>query len=391
VLHVAIDTGQFSESYLPILDGVSRVVVNYAYWLNRKYGKTTIVTPNYPEYIDNDRFDIIRYKSIAIPKRSPYRLGLPKFDKALKEKLSNQHFDIVHAHSPFSAGKIALKIANERNIPIVATFHSKFHIDLKASLKMNFLTNHFIDKIVDFYNQVDHVYTVNHSTIETLRSYGYKGKVEVIKNGTDYLYDHLNLIKDKAYINHLYDIDENTNVLLYVGQLMWHKNMKLIIEALVNLRKFRQKFKMIFIGDGNAREEMVKLVDEQKLNRFVLFVGEILDREQLQKYYSRANLFLFPSSYDTSGEVIREAASFRCPSLVLKDTNVSEGIKDNHNGYLSEDNSLSYAQRIISALNDRNKEKVGINAQQTLAITYEKIVDEVYEHYSEIVKLSKQY
>lgn len=386
-----IDTGQFSESYLPILDGVSTIVTNYADWLNKKYGKTIVVAPNYPGYTDDKPYDVIRYKSIAIPKRPPYRLGLPKLDNQLKEKLTQQNFDLIHVHSPFSSGKIALKLAKERNIPIVATFHSKFYTDFKESLKVDFLAKHFVNKIIHFYNQVDHLYTVNNSTIDTLRSYGYKGDVEIINNGTDFIYDEESLNKDREYINHLYEIDSDTNVLLFVGQHIWHKNTKLIIEALANLKKLRQKFKMIFIGDGYAREDMIKLVEEYKLNRFVVFVGEINDRDQLKKYYARANLFLFPSVYDTSGIVVREAASFRCPSLVLKDTNVSEVIKDNYNGYLSDNNSLSYAQRIISALNDRNKENVGKAAQETLAINYEKIVDEVYEMYSEIIKASKQY
>ncbi len=386
-----VDTGQFNESYLPILDGVSITVKNYAYWLNERYGKSIVVTPSFPNYIDNEPFDVIRYKSMAIPNRAPYRIGVPRLDANLKQDLNQHHLDIVHAHSPFSSGKIALKLAKERNIPIVATFHSKFYIDFKETLKFDILAKHFVKKIVSFYNQVDHLYTVNNSTIETLRNYGYKGKVEVIENGTDFYFDEENIKKDKEYIDHLYDISPDTNVLLFVGQHVWHKNTKLIIEALANLRRFKQNFKMIFIGDGYARDDMIKLIEEYKLNKYVVFVGEINDRDQLKKYYTRANLFLFPSTYDTSGLVVREAASFRCPSLVLKETNVSEVIKDNYNGYLSDSNSLSYAQRIISALNDRNKEKVGITAQQTIAINYEKIIDEVYERYCEIIKFSKQY
>lgn len=385
-----VDTGQFNESYLPILDGTATTIKNYAYWLNKKYGKTIVVTPKFPQFEDHEDFDVIRYKSIPVPKRPPYRLGLPNLDRNLKTSLKNNHFDIVHAHSPFSSGRLALKFAREKGIPIVATFNAKYYIDFKEAFKSDFIAKYFVKKIIHFYNQVDYVYTVNYKTMDTLRTYGYKGKVDVIENGTDYVLNN-DLANDKDYINHLYGIDANMHVLLFVGQHIWPKNIKLIIESLVNLRKLKQQFKMFFVGDGYAREDMIKLIEEYNLQKYVIFVGQIPDRDQLKKYYARANLFLFPSTYDTSGVVIKEAASFRCPSLVLKDTNVSEVIKDNYNGYLSENNSLSYAQRIIAALNDQNKEQVGITAQKTLVVNYEKIIDEVYTRYCEIIKLSRQY
>ncbi len=385
-----VSTGQFNESYLPILDGTSITVKNYAYWLNKKYGKTLVVTPKVPEFEDHESFDVIRYKSVSMPKRPPYRLGLPKFDRNLKELLKNQYFDIVHAHSPFSSGKIALKLAKERNIPIVASFNNKYYIDLKGFFKSDIIAKHFLKKIINFYNQVDKVYTVNYKTIDTLREYGYKGKVDVIGNGTDFIWDK-DTTNDIDYINHLYGIDGNMHVLLFVGKHIWPKNIKLIIESLVNLCKLKQQFKMFFVGDGYAREDMIKLVEDNNLQKYVVFVGQVLDREQLKKYYLRANLFLLPSTYDTSGIVVKEAASLRCPSLVLKDTSASELIKDNYNGYLSENNSLSYAQRIIAALNDQNKEQVGINAQQTLVVNYEKIIDEVFTRYCEIIKIKRQY
>lgn len=385
---MSINTGQFNESYLPILDGVSITVQNYAYWLNKKQGKTIVVTPKYPNYVDHESFDVIRYNSIYVPKRSPYRLGLPRFDRNLKKKISSYQLDIIHAHSPFSSGNIALKCARERNIPIVATFHTKFDIDFKEAIKFDLVTKSMIRRIVKFYESVDYVFAANKSTIETLRSYGFNGDVDVIETGTDFIHQE-DLKKEKEYVNHLHDIDKDTYVLLYVGQHIWQKNMRFIIYSLLNLRKLKQVFKMIFIGDGKAKDEMIKLVENYKLQKYVVFVGQISEREQLKKYYARADLFLFPSEYDTSGLVIREAGSFQLPSLVLKGTSVSSGIKDRFNGYLSENNPLSYAQTIISSINDRNKDKVGENAQQTLAIHFEKIIDDLIIRYQEIIKVKK--
>ncbi len=367
-----INTGQFTDTYLPILNKHSIIISHSTYWLNKKYGQSFVVAPTYPEYVDQKSFDVIRYKSVG---------------KMIRQ-IQKQYMDIIHTHSPFQTGEIALKIARERNIPIVSTIHSNYIVE-NQHFKFKLFTNHYIKKIVKFYNQVDYLFSDNHAVVDALRPYGFEGNIEIMENGTDFIYNEEEIEKNKSYINHLYGIEPDTNVLLYVGGLAWYKNIKLIMDSLVNLKELRQRFKMIFIGEGPARVDMMKFVEENKLKRNVIFVGELNDRDQLKKYYTRSNLLLYPSTYNTSGIAVREAASLRCPSLVLKE--VSEIIKDNYNGYLSDNNGLSYAQRIISALNDRNKEDVTIKAQLTLSKHYEKIVDDLAIRYNEIIKINKQY
>jgi hypothetical protein len=49
-----ITTGQFNDSYFPIMDGVGMTTHNYAHWLNLKYGKSVVVAPkvkDYKEYV----------------------------------------------------------------------------------------------------------------------------------------------------------------------------------------------------------------------------------------------------------------------------------------------------------------------------------------------------
>ncbi len=384
-----IDTGQFVETYLPIMEDISTIVKNYTYWLNKKHGNSIVVTPNFPDYSDQEAYNVIRYRSIPVSINPPYRMGLPKLDKQLHDKLKEQHFDLIHAHSPFSSGKIALKLAKERNIPIIATCHTDYQKLLTKFLKFKVLVKSYMKKIIAFYNQVDYLYTFDQSLVDILRFHGFTGRTGLLDYGTDFTYEEENINKDRDYINRLHNIKEDTNVLLYVGRLNKEYNIPMLIESFVNLRQFRQQFKVFFIGDGNYRNDMHKLIEEKNLSKFVTLIREVDDREQLKKYYERANLLLYPVPYITTGLVVREAASLECPSLVIK--NIFKMIKDNYNGYTSENNSLLYAQRIISALNDRNKLEVGVKARITLAKDYEKVVEEIYEHYCEIIRMYKQY
>ena len=49
---------------------------------------------------------------------------------ALRKRLEEAPFELVHAHAPFLAGLAARRIAKKRNIPLVATFHSKYYDDV---------------------------------------------------------------------------------------------------------------------------------------------------------------------------------------------------------------------------------------------------------------------
>ncbi|MDF2698585.1 MAG: glycosyl transferase group 1, partial [Haloplasmataceae bacterium] len=372
-----ITVGQFNDSFQPVMDGVANTVRNYAYWLNIKCGKCYVVTPKYPKFIDQEEFEVIRYASTKLPFRPPYRLGMPFFDYKSKKILQEIDFDIVHAHSPFSSGQMALKLAKKKNIPIVATFHSKFYDDFKQALKSDILAQFMVNRVIAFYNQVDYVWTVNESTANTLKEYGFKGNIEVMSNGTEFD-DHIDFNENIDYMKTNYNVNENELVFLFVGQHILQKNIKLIIESLAILKKENIKFKMIFVGEGYAKNELIKLSEDLNLMNEVSFMGKIIDRTLLKRFFARADLFLFPSVYDNAPIVTREAAALCTPSIVIKGSNAAEGIIDGVNGYTCENDVVVFANKIKQISLDKNKLKeTGLNAKNTIAVTWESIVNKV--------------
>lgn len=378
--------GQFNDSYPPIMDGVANVVKNYAYWLNKKYAPTYVITPSYPNYRDEEEFEVIRYFSIPLILRPPYRLGIPFLDLSAMKKIKEIPFSIIHAHCPFSSGLLALKIARKRKIPIVATFHTKYYDDFKSATKLDFIAKIGTRIIVEFFNQVDEVWTVNSATAQTLREYGYKGKIEIVPNGSDFNIPS-NLEDYRRRIDEIYNLNPKETVFLYVGQLILQKNLEMLIYSLKHLKDVGVSFKMFIVGTGKDEDYLKNLVKKLNLNESVIFTGKILDRELLKSFYARADLFLFPSLYDNSAIVIQEASSMKCPILFVESSNTSEGIIDNFNGFLSQNNPIFYARKIEEAISDRERlKKVGENAQRTIYKGWESIVDEIAERYKKIIE-----
>lgn len=373
------------------MDGVGNVVKNYAYWMNKRYGKSYVITPAYPQYVDKEEFEVLRYHSFAVPKRPPYRWGVPRMDLAFMKRIHSIPFDVLHAHCPFTSGQIALHIARKRNIPLVATFHSKYYDDFKEVFKVDHIARYIVKRIVHFYHSVDYVWTVNKGSADTLRSYGFKGEVDIIANGTDFIPPE-DRSGARRRTNEKLDLKPEDTVLLFVGQHIWQKNVKLIIESLYQLKKSGISFKMIFAGTGYAEQEMKEMVRQMHLSQEVIFLGMVLDREWLKSLYCRADLFLFPSVYDNAPIVIREAAAAQCPSVVVENTNTAEGIIDGYNGYLSKNDVVSFTEKLKEILSDRKKlVEVGRTAQQTVYKNWEKIIDDVAARYLEIVNIHNRF
>lgn len=381
--------GLFNDSFPPVMDGVANAVKNYAYYINKKYGKAYVVTPSFPGYIDKEEFEVIRFFSIPVILRPPYRFGVPFLDRKALKKINEIPFDIIHVHSPFSSGVLGLYVARKKNIPIIASFHTKYYDDFKEATKSHLLAKIAVKIIIEFYNRVDEVWTVNSSTADTLREYGFKKDIKIIPNGTDFM-----PVKDKEIyrkkINEMYHISEDEIVFLFVGQMIKQKNIEMLLRALSILKSKDINFKAILIGSGKDESYFKDLALSLNLEDRVIFTGKILDRGLLKAYYSRADLFVFPSLYDTSAIVIKEAAAFGCPSFVLKGSNVAEGIIDGFNGFISENDPLSYAQRIEEILLDMELlRKVGEKAQETLYVSWEDVVDKVVDEYKRLINTRK--
>ncbi|HEY5589437.1 MAG TPA: glycosyltransferase [Paludibacter sp.] len=376
--------GIFNDSFPPIMDGVSLTVQNYAYWLQKKNQDVCVITPKSPNYTDNEPYPVLRYTSIPILGRKPYRFGLPKMDLSFKTELDKISFGLVHAHSPFSAGNIALNIAKEQQIPFVATFHSKYRDDFEHSVHNKRIAKLMTKEVIRFFEKADEVWIPQASVEETIREYGFKGKLEVVDNGNDFANDEpVEPIKKQARID--LKLNEKDTIFLFVGQHIWEKNTRLIVESLALIKDL--PFKMFFIGIGYAADDLKRMVEELNISDKVEFVGMITERQIIKKYYAAADLFLFPSIYDNAPLVIREAAALQTPSVMVEGTSSAENISNNFNGFLTENTAESFGAKLRELINSPEKIRIaGLNASQSLARSWESVTEEVLDRYQKLMK-----
>ena len=379
--------GLFNDSFPPIIDGVTLTVENYAYWLS-KSGKTPcIVTPWNPEEVPSP-YHVMRYVSLPIQNRHPYRYGYPKLDPFIWSRLRNTDFKILHSHCPFSSGRLAVYVKKKQKVPLIGTFHSKYKDDLKHSFRlMPFCVPIIMKRILDFFNACDEVWIPQQYVEETVRKYGYKGKLTVVENGNDFAsLVHGDIRQYKKEAKKRIGFDEKDFNLLFVGQHIWEKGLDIILKTFEKLKDLKS-LKINFIGDGYAAPLLEKMVKEKNLEKKIKFNGLITDRNRLSDFYAASDLFFFPSMYDNAPLVVRESAAMGTPSILLKGSTASEVISDRINGYLVNKN-IEEISTMIQTLEKEREEliRTGINARNTLVRSWEDVVGEVSDRYETIIK-----
>jgi glycosyltransferase involved in cell wall biosynthesis len=380
-----LNVGIFNDSFPPLIDGVANTAVNYARSIQKLYGKSVVATPWYPKVKDNYPFKVFRYSSANVSKRIGYRMGNP-FSPIMIRKLQKENLDIIHTHSPFTSTILARVLRRYTGAPIVFTYHTKFDVDIEKRIALNPLKNASIKFLLNNINACDEVWVVSEGAGDNLKSLGYQGDYHLMENGTDF-------VKGKAsqiaidQLNKNYQIGSDETVFLFVGRMMWYKNIKFIIDGLYHAKQNGAKFKMLFVGEGVDRQEIMNYTYTLGLSAQCIFTGAIHDREDLRTYFSRANLFLFPSTYDTNGIVVREAAACSCPSLLVKDSCASEGIVSEDTGIIIDETVEALGEAVLTATLDHHRlQKIGKNATEKIYLSWDDAVGKAVARYSYVLK-----
>lgn len=369
-----------NDSFPPLIDGVSNTVQNYANILTNMGHDVTVAVPNFPNAFDSYNYNVLRYKSFPTTKLVGYRTGYP-FSASLLNELENKNLDILHSHCPF-ASTILGRVARERiDIPLIMTYHTKFDIDIERVLKNKLATDTVVKAVVENISSCDEIWAVSNGAAENLREIGYNGDIYIMKNGVDFPKGE-SREKEIEQILLKYKINKTKPIYLFVGRLRWYKGVKIILEGLAKLKKIGRDFTMIFIGKGEDQEEMENYAKELGIYEKCLFVGAIYDRNELRRFYSLSDLFLFPSSYDTFGLVVVEAAACKTPSILIKNSAAAENVKDGINGWTIDENAESMFNCLSQIGNKMDLLKnAGEKAYETLYFSWEDSLKEAYERY----------
>ena len=374
-----------NDSFPPEIDGVANAVTNYARILNG-FSNVSVLTPFHPE-ADDGAFDfpVLRYPSIELTGSLGYRAGVP-LSAALMQQVENAEFDLIHCHCPITSAILARMIRDRIDKPVVLTYHTKFDIDIANCIHGKLVQQEAVRLLAENISACDEVWTVSRGAGENLRKIGYTGSYTVMPNGVDLPKGRLT--DEQVYFaTKDYALPENVPVFLFVGRMMWYKGIRIILDALAELHTKKQPFRMVFVGGGGDLDEIKTYTQALGLSGEVIFVPPEYDRERIRAWYCRADLFLFPSTFDTNGLVVREAAACALASVLVAGSCAAEDTEDGKSAFLIEQNAGSMAALLLRLCKKPEAiRQVGENAQTMLYLSWEDAVKNAYERYGLVME-----
>ncbi len=374
------------DTFFPVFDGVVNVLDNYCKNLKENVN-VVVLAPSF-----RGRVYMKSYPVIGVPnlysKALGYNIVLPGAARCYRKLLSTLRIDLIHCHSPFFLGRIALRMHKKRKIPMVTTFHSQYRRDFVKYVGDGLLTRFLMRFIMKVFCGSDELWTMQPAVGDVARSYGYEGKIRYLPNATvfepskDYESER-RLAREKMGAG-----DEP--LFLFVGRLVAQKNILFLAEVLGELKRRGLKFKMIFVGEGPDHAKLQKKLKEENVSEETVFMGHVSDISVLEELYAAADLFLFPSLYDTNSLVQVEAASRRTPTAFAEGSTTSCTVTDGVNGYILPCDKEGFADGVMRAISDREElEEMGRRAFRDLYVTWGGVVERAEQYYREIISAQK--
>ena len=140
--------------------------------------------------------------------------------------------------------------------------HTRFDFEFKRFAKSEVVSQFATKVLITSLNKSTLCTVVNDPLVSEVKSYGYKGKLKVVYNGTD-LKPAIFKGRKRNMINEMFNLSNEEAVFLFVGRIIDIKNIFFILDALKLLKEENYKFKMIYVGEGPDFE---KLKNENKGN-----------------------------------------------------------------------------------------------------------------------------
>lgn len=265
---------------------------------------------------------IFTVPSMKFPLYRDYRLPFP-WMKGFYKNLDAFHPDVIHIHSPDTSAWEALRYARKRGIPIMATHHTDFVRYLKY-YHLSALKSFLWYLLRRLYNQLDLITTPSSVTAHDLLLHGVK-HVKIIPWGTELERFNPSFRSDAWRAAVLKKTQKY--IVLFVGRLTWEKDLKTLAETYALLREARDDFAMVVVGRGPNEEDLKQLMPG------AVFLGYKEGRE-LSECYASSDIFLFPSSTETFGNVTIEAMASGIVPVVANEGGSRSLVKEGITGFL---------------------------------------------------------
>jgi glycosyltransferase involved in cell wall biosynthesis len=263
--------------------------------------------------------------SIPLPGQESIELRFPALTEVLSRVEAGRP-NLIHVATPGPVGLCGLAAARILGLPLLGSYHTElapYALHLTRDLLVSEVTGAYVDW---FYGCCSSVLAPTRGVADQLAERGFPSErlgiwgrgVDADAFSPEHRREHLRLRL----------LDGGDLLLLSVGRVSREKRLDVLIDAFVRMRRDLPGARLAVVGEGPALDELRAAAPEG-----IRFLGELHGAE-LAEVYASADVFCFPSTTDTFGQVLLEAGASAVPVVAVRAGGVAELVDDRENGVL---------------------------------------------------------
>ena len=315
----------FSGNYNYTRDGANQALNRLVGSLLGLGAAVRVYAPTVAEPDFEPTGDLISLPSWRMPVkgRGEYRLPLGLSSK-VKRDLDKFKPNIVHLSSPDPSGHAALRWAQDHDIPVLSSVHTRFET-YPRYYKMGFLEPLVVMMLRRFYNRCDALVAPSQSMIDELLAQKMHDDIGLWTRGVDRtIFDPSK--RDMEWRRSL-GLEDDDIAIVFLGRLVMEKGLDVFADSIIELRKLQAPHKVLVIGDGPARGWFEEALPGG------IFAG-FQTGADLGRALASGDVFFNPSITETFGNVTLEAMASGLPVVAAGATGASSLVNDWETGRL---------------------------------------------------------
>ena len=294
-----------------------------------------------------------------LPEYELQKLSFPPVLQML-DYIQREKFTEIIISTPGPVGLTALLAAKMLNLQTSGIYHTDFPQYIRILTEDSFLESMAWRYMHWFYGQLDTVFVNSEEYRQSWIKHGFDpAKLKILPRGLDTELFHP-ARREPEFFEKFGEHDGEIR-LLYVGRISREKDLDLLAAAYRRLRDEGLPVQLFVVGHGPYLEAFAKSLPE------AIFMGYLTGNE-LAAAYASADIFVFPSTTDTFGNVILEAQACGLPVVVSDSGGPKELVQDTANGLITKSHDEEDFARAIRALvtNPALRERMGKSARNSV-------------------------
>lgn len=368
----------FSGNYNYVMDGPVRALNKLVGYLEGRGVEVLVFAPTAKAAAFDHVGQLVSVPSICVPGRGDYRLalGLPT---SVRERLENFKPDLIHLAAPDWLGHSALSWAEKRDVPAVASFHTRFDTYFRY-YKLKWLEKYITAFMRRFYHRCEQIYVPSPCMADELAAQDMSPNIGIWSRGVDHSL--FNADRRDAGWRQAQGFSEDEIVIAFVGRLVLEKGLGVFADTLDLLAENGHRVKALIVGDGPEKQRF-----EDRLPN-ATFTGH-LSGEALARAYASADIFFNASVTETFGNVTLEAMASGLPLVCADATGSRSLVHRGQNGYLASEVSASaFAHELEKLIDDASlrAKMAEASLQYSAGYTWTSVLGRLFDQYCGVLE-----